>query len=283
MSNKKYVDIEKVFKEKNASAYKLTPSFIINYIKRILHEDVINDFQNRAANLRGFEYCKAAIKEVGVTVTYTGLEHTPTTGGFIVASNHPLGGVDGMALLDTFSNVRKDIRFIVNDLLKNLENFGELFVATNKLGSNAMENIRRIEAEFASDRGILIFPAGLVSRRTNGVIKDLDWNKSFITKSIKYGTPVIPVYCSGRLSNWFYNLSSFRKTLGIKANVEMLYLVDEMYDKVLDKIHVTIGKPIPASTFTKDTKPQEWANIVRDYVYELQNNATLTFEQFLQK
>ena len=277
---KKYIDIKKVFQEKNPGAYQWTPSFLVNYVRKIVHEDDLNRFQNSANDKFGFDYCDVALQEIGIGIQYTGLENIPKQGGFILASNHPLGGVDGMALLQVVGKVRKDIRILVNDLLKNLENFGDLFVPVNKLGSNATDNLRRIEEYYASTDGVLLFPAGLVSRRNDGIVKDLEWSKSFIAKSVKYNQPIIPTYLSGDLSNWFYNLSSFRKMIGIKANIEMLYLADEMYKQGKKTLHITIGKPIPASAFDKSRRPLEWAAVMRDFVYTLPNNANADFNDF---
>ncbi len=281
MLQKKYIDIHKIFKDKNPGAYKWTPNFLINYVKKIVHEDQINALQNRATNLTGFAYCAEAMKEVGMHIHCKGIENIPQQGGFILASNHPLGGIDGMALLQTVGTVRQDIRFLVNDLLKSLENFGELFVPVNKLGSTSLQNLRRIEEEYKSERGVLIFPAGLVSRRQKGVIKDLDWNKSFVTKAVHYNKPIVPVHLSGQLSNWFYNLSAARKMIGIKANLEMLYLADEMFAQKGKDFFITIGQPIEASVFTKDKKTNEWANLVRDFVYELSTNPNAMFANFI--
>ncbi len=273
----KLIDIEKIFKEKNPSAYKWTPGFLIRYIQKVVHENRINRFHASAQNLHEFEYLDAALKEIGSNITYEGLENIPTNGNFIVASNHPLGGIDGMALAQVVAKKRKDIRFLVNDILTYL-NFGKIFVPVNKVGGNALDNIKRIEAVFASDQNVLIFPAGLVSRRNNGVIKDLEWSKSFIAKAVKYKKDVIPVFIKGSLSNWFYGLSSFRKKIGIKANIEMLYLADEMFAQCNKNIHIKIGKPISYAVFNKSKNTKEWAQIFKEHVYKLENNLNTPFE-----
>jgi putative hemolysin len=278
VEQKKFIDIEKIFKEKNPSAYKWTPSFIIRYIKRVLHEEDLNNFQKSSDTLFEFDYCDATVKEFGLKVIIKGLENIPKEGGFIAASNHPLGGIDGIALLQAIGKERKDIVFLVNDILKNLKNFGELFVPVNKLGSTSLDNLRRIEAEFASDKGVVLFPAGLVSRKIDGVVQDLEWNKSFITKAQKYNKPVVPVHLSGQLSNWFYNFSSFRKMLGISLNLEMLYLADEMYKQRGTTFTITIGKPIEASKFGKHLGAKEWAEAVRKHIYVLAKDASAIFK-----
>jgi putative hemolysin len=278
-----FVDVHRILKEKNPSVYKFTPSFVLSYLKRIVHQDEINEFQEKAQNLFGLDYLDACISKVGARITYSGLENIPAENGVLLASNHPLGGLDGMALMQVVSKKRKDIRFLVNDILIYLRNFGELFVPVNKTGENPRAYISRIDQTFGSDNCVLTFPAGLVSRRKKGVIKDLEWSKSFIASAIKYKKPVVPVLIDGRLSNWFYNLSAFRKFIGVKANIEMMYLADEMFKQRNQKIHIIFGEAIPWEYFDKSKTHKDWADIMRDYIYELNLNPMLTFNEFVTK
>jgi 1-acyl-sn-glycerol-3-phosphate acyltransferase len=275
-----FIDLDKIIKDKSPGAYKWMPGFLIRYLKRVIHQDRLNAFQGRAQHLKGLDYCAATIEELNVNIATSGLHHIPSQGGFILASNHPLGGIDGIALIHVIGKLRADVRFLVNDLLTRLQGFGEIFVPVNKVGSTSMDNLRRIETEFASDRAILIFPAGLVSRKLKTGIKDLAWNKSFVVKTIKYQRPLIPVYIGGQLSSWFYGLSKVRKALGIKANIEMLYLADEMFALEGTQLNITIGKAIPYQTFDLTRTTLEWAQCLRDFVYTLQYNHDADFGDF---
>lgn len=267
----KFIDIDSIFKNKNPLLYKWLPRFVINWIKRTVHESEVNDFIVRHGHKKEFEFVNAILERFDPAVTFTGLENVPEKGGVIIAANHPLGGLDAMALLQTLGEKRKDLKFIVNDILLQLKNLNELFVGVNKHGKNSNHIAGYIDTLYASDQCILIFPAGLVSRKQNGVIKDLEWKKSFISKSKKYNRTVIPVHIEGRNSNWFYNLALFRKKLGIKANIEMFYLVDEMFHQKGKNIHIQFGSPIPSETFTKERSDSEWAQYVKNKVYALGN------------
>jgi len=270
---KKFIDIEGVIKEKNANLLRFMPGFLIRYLKKILHQDEINSFIDRHGHLTSFDFVEAIIKEFGVKVDIRGLEHYPAQGGCIVASNHPLGGLDAMALMDAIGKKRKDIKFIVNDVLLKLKNLEDLFIGVNKHGKNSAETLDTIDSLYASDITMLIFPAGLVSRKQNdGTIKDLIWKKSFITKSKKHERDIIPVHIKGNNTRFFYNLARLRGKLGIKANIEMFYLVDEMYKQKGHHITVTFGKSIPASVFTKEKTDQEWAQLMREHIYKLKDN-----------
>lgn len=266
----KFVDIEKAIGGKNPRLLRLLPGFLLRYIKRTVHQDELNDAVYRNRHRFSHDFVDAAMEEFGVKTQVVGIEHIPAEGGVIVASNHPLGGLDGIALMDVVGERRKDIRFFVNDLLMALKNFAPIFVPVNKHGKNSSEYTQKFEEIYASDHCLLIFPAGLVSRRQEKrVIEDLVWKKSFIAKAVQYQKDIVPVYIDSRNSNFFYNLAYWRKKIGIKANIEMFYLVDEMYRHRGKTITFTFGEPIAWTTFTKDHSNEYWADRVKQHTYAL--------------
>lgn len=270
--NKVLIDIDKVFKSKNPRLYALLPGFFFSWLKRTVHQDEINDFILRNGHLYDFEFVKAILMEFGATVEVQGLDHIPTSGGFVVAANHPLGGLDAMALLGSVGQKRSDVRFIVNDILLKLENLKGLFIGVNKHGRNDAQIHKSLDELYASGSGVLIFPAGMVSRKKQGTIRDLEWKKSFIIKSKKNGIPVIPAFIDGENSPFFYNLSNIRTSIGIKANIEMLYLPDEMYRQKGKTIRIIFGKPVPSTSLENPSNEREWADKIKSMVYELESN-----------
>ena len=272
-----FLDIERVFSNKNPRLAKSLPGFIFRFLKMIIHQDELNHFIFTHRNEWGLDYAAAILKDFRIDTEVTNNRYFPVGGRYLLASNHPLGGMDGIGLIHEAGKVRRDIVFPVNDLLMNLPNLYELFIPINKHGSNA-ENIRLFNETFASDILILYFPAGLVSRKQKGVIRDVEWKKTFLTKARTYNRDILPVYISGRNSDFFYNLANLRKKLGIKANIEMLFLVNEMYKYSGKKITITFGKPIPISKFDKSKSDQEWAAILREHVYKLEANPDEEFE-----
>jgi len=260
------IDIENVFRTKNPKLAWWIPGFVFSFLRRIIHENEINDFLFSNRDYYGLDFVDAIIKGFGAIIEVKGVENIPLTGRYIIASNHPLGALDGVALMQVIGKVRRDIVFPVNDLLMYLPNLQELFIPINKHGSNT-ENIELIHNTFNSDKLILYFPAGLVSRKQKGSIKDLEWKKTFISKAKQYNRDIIPVYIQGKNSNFFYNLASVRKKLKIKANMEMMFLPDEMYRQKNKMIKITIGSPIPVETFDKRYNFAEWAGKVKDYIY----------------
>lgn len=270
--SEKFINIEKAIASKNPRLLKLLPGFILRYIKRVIHQEELNDAIYRNRHRHDIDFVNAAMEEFGANTSVQGGENIPREGGVIMAANHPLGGLDGIAFMKVAGQYRHDIRFFVNDLLMALKNFAPIFVPVNKHGRNSSEYTQKFEEVYASDACLLIFPAGLVSRRQeHKVIKDLMWRKSFITKSIQYQKNVVPVYIDGHNSKFFYNLAYWRKKIGIKANLEMFYLVDEMYRQKGKTISFIFGEPISWQTFTKDKPAEYWAGRVKDHVYALRS------------
>ncbi|MGK0406747.1 MAG: putative hemolysin [Roseivirga sp.] len=266
----KYIDIKAVIKGKNPALAKWLPSFVVNYIKRIIHQDEINHVMTLNGDKVGLDFVRGSLETLKVKIEVEGLENIPNEGGFIMSSNHPLGGLDGFAFMKAVGEVREDFQFLVNDILLNVGNLSPLFIPVNKVGSNARAALKVIDETYSKEIPILVFPAGMVSRMTDeGEITDLVWQKSFIAKAKSYKKDVIPVHISGENSRWFNNVSRWRTKLGIKANLEMFYLVDELFKKKNSTIKVTIGKGVSYADFDKSRNLNEWAMFMREKTYAL--------------
>ena len=268
----KFIDIEKVIKDKNPKLLKWLPKFVVNYLKRTLHQEEVNEILDDFKDIYDYEFCVSLLNRFDIKVNVEGQENIPLTGGFIFASNHPLGGMDAMALVKVIEPYRKDVKFIVNDILLNLKNIKNLFVGVNKHGGNTKDSLQLIDDLFGSDKAVFVFPAGLVSRRKKGVVADLEWKKTFITRAKKHNKTIIPVFVEGELSNFFYRLSNLRSTLGLKANLEMLYLCDESFKQRDKTLNIIFGKPIPSSHFDNSKNDKEWAKWMEEKVHAMKNN-----------
>ncbi|MDY0342213.1 MAG: glycerol acyltransferase [Lentimicrobium sp.] len=262
------IDLEKVIAGKSPRLLKLIPGFVLRYLKRVIHQDELNGMLRRHHDLLGQEFLRAILVDFGVNIQVKGRENLLLSDRFVVASNHPLGGLDGMALIQEIGKTRPDVITPVNDFLMLLPNLAPVFIPVNKHGSNAA-NIEIFNQTFKSGRAILYFPAGLCSRKIRGEIVDLEWKKTFLSKARSYNRDILPVHVSGRNSNFFYNLANFRKRIGLKANIEMLYLVDEMFKQHDKNIIITFGKPIPIGVFDKSHTDAQWAEKLKKYIYKL--------------
>ncbi|OQY03950.1 MAG: glycerol acyltransferase [Bacteroidetes bacterium 4572_117] len=278
--NKLFIDTDDIIIKKNQRLYNLIPSFIINYIKRIVHQDELNYIIETYKDYQGLDFNKVVLDDYfGIKTTAIGQENIPKHGRYILAANHPIGGIDGMLFMQEAGKIFGPTKSIINDILLNIKNLTPLFVGVNKHGSTSREVFEAIDKTFLSDEQILIFPAGLASRKSNGKIRDLEWKKTVISKAIKYKRDVIPVHISGKLSNFFYNFARLRNLLGIKYNLEMFYLADETFKQKNKSFEVTFGKPISHKTFDKTFSHYDWAQKVKNHVYLLNNNPSEDFKQ----
>lgn len=267
--NEKMIDVTRLIASKDEKLLRWLPSFVIRYLERVLHQDEVNHLLEKAKDLKNSAFSDAAMEEFNITITSTGLSNIPKTGPLIIVLNHPLGGMDGLALISLLKNHRPDLRFIVNDLLMNLENLKELFIGVNKHGANK-KNIREdIANAFKSEQAICLFPAGLVSRKIDGVVQDLEWKRTFVTYARLHDRTIIPINIEGQLSPFFYRLCKIRRFLRIKTNIEMLYLADELFKQRNKTLQFTIGKPIKMNEFSPDQSDKDVANAIRKIVHEL--------------
>lgn len=267
------IDIDAILRSKMGSKAKWVPRFLVSYLKRIVHQDWLNTFILQEGEKEGVEWIRDCMEFCDIKIKVEGLENLPDDSDgkrYTFVSNHPLGGPDGLALgLVLGDHYDSRIKYLVNDLLMNLSGLAPLFVGINKTGKQSRDFPRMVEAVFTSNDHVIMFPAGICSRKVDGKIQDLEWKKTFITKSIETKRDIVPIHFGGRNSDFFYRLANVTKALGIKFNIAMLYLVDELYKNQHKEFTVKIGKPIPYEKFTREKTPVQWAALVRDIVYKL--------------
>lgn len=271
-SIEKTIDIEKILRDKMGKKARYVPRFVISWLKKIIHEDEVNRFLWENRKLEGTEWLTACVQYLDMTLDIVGAENLPDKHDgklYTFVSNHPLGGQDGVSLGSIIGqHYDGKFRYLVNDLLLNLPGLKPVSIGINKTGRQSRDFPRMVEAGFNSDNHLLMFPAGLNSRKLNGEIHDLPWKKTFITKSVETHRDVVPIHFSGQNSKRFYRIAKFSDRW-LPFNLAMLFLVDEMYRNVGKTFRITIGKPIPWQTFNKTKSPMEWAKFVEDRVYGL--------------
>ena len=269
MEKKKTIDLRRLIASKNEKLLRWMPGFVLRYLERVIHQDEINTLLEKAGELKDAEFSDAVMEEFNLTISSSGLENIPKTGPLIIVLNHPLGGMDALALISLLKNHRPDLRFIVNDILMNLENLSGLFIGINKHGINKKNVREEIEKAFNSEHAICIFPAGLVSRKINGLVQDLEWKRTFVTYARSLDRTVIPIKIDGQLSPFFYRLSRLRRFFRIKANIEMLYLADELFKQRNKTLTFTVGQAIKMNQFDTSLTDKEVASEIRKIVHEL--------------
>lgn len=281
MENTKFIDIEKILKEKAFKLYKKLPRFAINWLKKKLHEEDINRTMIELKDDTGLDFNRKGLEKLGAKVESINSHFVPKTGSIVIVSNHPLGGLDGMALIKAVGDIRPDIHFLVNDVLKNIKNYGDIYVAVNKLGATSAKYLRVIEEIFRSESALLLFPAGLVSRKQNGLVRDLEWKKSYVTQAIDHKRMIQPVFIEGENSKFFYNFALWRKRLGIKANIEMLFLPDEMFKARKETIKIHFSKPFDSALLDESKSHRQWSQLIYQYVYSAEFMKGIPFEEYM--
>lgn len=275
---KKTIDVNRILSDKMGTKAKYVPWFIINWLKRIIHEDELNKFLWITRDKVGIDWLKECVRYLRLTINIVGIENLPKKDDgkvYTFVSNHPLGGPDGVVLGAIIGeHYDGNFKYLLNDILLNLPALKPVSIGINKVGKQSRDFPRIVETVFSSDSHILMFPAGLNSRKINGKIRDLPWKKTFIVKSVKYKRDIVPIYFSGQNSERFYRIAKFSDTyIRNKINLAMLFLVDEMFKNIGKSFNIVFGKSISWQTFDKTRTPTEWANYVQAKVYELENEA----------
>lgn len=274
-------DIRAIIREKAPKAH--VPGFLIRYLERIVHVKQMNAFLRKYPDLEGYEFIRRVLdEELCCTASIEGVENIPTDNKPVIfASNHPLGGLDGMIIAQMIHESRKEkreLKVIVNELLMFMKPIAGLWAPVSKTGSLSKEQVLQQQAMWESGTDVMTFPAGACCRlqRINHtwLIRDLEWQKNFIQRAREYHRDIVPIYFEGQNSRFFYALAYIRKLLHIPVNIEMLYLVDEMYGARGKHFRVHVLPPIPYTTFDNSKTPKQWAQYVKSIVYASNNSCS---------
>jgi putative hemolysin len=265
------IDIEKLIASKNPRLLSYIPRFALRYLKRVLHQDEVNHVLT-TYRTPGLPFLHDLISYLNISYSVRGTERLQQGQRYLFVSNHPLGGLDGVIIMSAIGEIFPNIKFPVNDFLLWLQPLQPLFLPINKHGAQPAEAVKQLRECLNSDAQILYFPAGLCSRKIRGEITDLPWKRSFLKMAVEHKRNVVPMFFEGRNSNFFYALANWRKRLGIKVNLEMLYLSDELFKQRNSCFELRIGEPVPYETFTKEKSITAWVSLVRQKTYDLRNS-----------
>lgn len=264
------IDVEAVLTAKAPRLARHVPGFAIRWLRRTIHEEQMNELLERYWTLPPQEFIRACFRYWDVSYSIEGLDRLDPAGRYLFASNHPFGGMDGMMLADKLIDRFGDVRVVVNDLLLHLEPLRPLWVPVNKHGAQSADYARRFDEALFGELPVLTFPAGLCSRRRRGTVADLEWKTSFVKRAYASQRQIVPVFVEGRLSNFFYRFARLRELLGLKFNLEMLYLPDEMFSQAGRHFRIIVGEPIPAAELQAHASLREQADYVRKKAYFLE-------------
>lgn len=266
----KRIDIGGVLRAKNPSAARWVPRFVVRWVERLVCADRLNYILDNYGTRTPIGFVEGALEYIGVDYRLHGVGNLPPNARVLFASNHPLGGVDGMILAAAVDQIQPNVRLIVNDILLNIEPLRPIFVGVNKHGVQDCSFSQRMDALYASDSPIVNFPAGLCSRRDkNGQITDTPWRKSFVVRCLASNRVVVPTHVHAFNSPWFYRIARWRVQLGIKANIEMILLPRQVFYQKGRTVEIFFGQPI---TLDNSRTAAEWCDLIRERSYDLWNN-----------
>lgn len=264
------IDVESVIRTRLPRYSRFIPRPLIRWVERTIRQKEMNDMLDYTEGKTGAEFCSAVLEKLNITYTVHGAENLPADRRVTIVSNHPLGGLDGIAMIDFVASVYGEpLKFPVNDLLMAIEPLKPVFLPVNKHGSQSRQAGMAIDEAFRGDDPVIIFPAGLCSRRLKEGIADLQWHKMFVNKSIATQRTVIPVYFSGRNSSFFYNFAKLRERSGIRFNIEMVYLPREVFRCRDAHFDIYVGKPVSWQSLRGGSQAAAQASRIREMVYEL--------------
>ena len=264
----KTIDLEKAIRSSKSRFVSSLPRFAIRLIEKLVRQDEMNETIFRNRDKTGVPFVNDVLKEWNVTVDVKGGENIPESGRFVFVANHPVGGMDALSFLSAIHRFFPNVISPSNQLFNYIPNLHPVILGVNVFGTNTRDTVEKFNQLFESDAQIMIFPAGIVSRKKNGIISDPEWQKTFISKAIQYKRDIIPVFIEGRNSNLFYKVDRIRKFLGIKISIEIILLPREMHKQRNSTVTLNFGKPLPYQTFTADKTHSEWALFVREIVYK---------------
>ena len=264
-----YIDVKSVIAKKSAKLARWIPEFGYRFLRKLVHEEELNQFLSHIQGKTGIDFVRGALQELEISSQGFGLDQIPDQGRFIFVSNHPLGGLDGLVMMDRIAQKFPKLLFISNDILMNVAPLKSVFLPVNKHGRQSSHYARLIRDGFLSEAQLLYFPAGICSRKTGKNIADLQWDPNFVKKATNYQRDIIPVYFEGRNSDFFYRIANLRKNLRIRTNIEMVLLVDEMFRQKGSSLKIWFGEPIPWTRLDHSKSPQGWADWIREIVYNL--------------
>lgn len=272
------IDLGAVVRAKLGKRARFVPRALVRWMERTICADRLNALLEHNYPKTGAEFCRGVLKDLNVKIHVRGSENLPPVSQrrVVIACNHPLGGLDGMALIEYFTRYfGGEVHFVVNDILMAVKPLSDVFVPVNKHGAQSREASKRIDEVFAGDDPVLVFPAGLCSRLgDDGCVRDLEWHKMFVNRAVTSQRDVIPVHFSGENSRFFYKFARRRKRLGLKLNIEMIYLPREVFRSEGKTFTVTIGKPVSWQTLGAPRQAAEKAAQLRTAVYALADEAS---------
>ncbi|MBI9033028.1 MAG: 1-acyl-sn-glycerol-3-phosphate acyltransferase [Bacteroidales bacterium] len=265
----KYIDLQAIISKSDSKLLNSFPRVFVKLLEKLIKQEELNQLLTKYKSYEGIHFLPKVLEELNIKIDIEGLENLPESGKCFFVANHPFGVIDGLMLTRIVSEKYGDIKSIGNEAFMYVPNLKPMIAAVNVFGRNSRDYLLGLEEVYASNTPITHFPAGLVARKDNGIVKDSEWHKSFVTKALAHQRDVVPFHFSGQNSRLFHSIYRIRKALGIKLNLELSLLPHEIFNKKNKTFKVKIGKPISYKNFENTYSHKEWADKIRMQVHNM--------------
>lgn len=256
---------------------KIIKGAISKFADSIVHQEEINDFLETNSHLGSFEFIDEALENLNFdySVSHKDMENIPSSGRVVIIANHPLGGLDALALIKLLSKVRKDIKVVANDFLEVFEPIKPLLININNFKARQKkESIAKVYEALENEMALLIFPSGEVSRASAAGIRDKKWHKGFLKFAHRSNSPILPIFIGGKNSKTFYSVSTINKKLS------SLLLSNEMFKQKNKSIEIIVGEMIPNENITpKGIQQDKLIELYKKQIYNLKSKKSYFITQ----
>ena len=263
------IDIKNIIKTGSSIHLNKIPNFAFTLIEKIIKQDEINRILDKYSDYQEIDFLNKLIEHFNIKIEIEGIENLPENGKCFFVGNHIYGFLDGLIILKIVGEKYGNLKFIGNEVFLLIPNLRPMVAAVNMFNKSPKEYLLALNEVYKSDLPITHFPNGFVSRIYKRKVKDKYWKKSFIVKAVSCERNIVPIRFYGRNSNFFYTFFIIRRFFRIKAELETLLLPREFFNKRNKTIKVKIGKMIPYKNFDKSKSYSDWAQEIKELVYEL--------------
>ena len=266
------IDTEKLLKEIYPNFKLLNENkLVLGLLKRLLHEDDCNNVIRKHQHLNDYAFLDTLLHDLNFSykINTGSLENIPSVGRLLIVANHPIGTLDGLALVQLIRTIRPDVRIVANRLLLNVEPLQSIFLPVDVLSDkkNLKDSYKTMLDALKNEEALIIFPAGEVSRITPVGIRDGEWQTGFLKLAKKNRCTILPIHIKAKNSALFYLLSMLYKPLAT------LLLFKEMFNKNNQKIEFKIGSPIPYTTIAASSEThKQLSQRIRKHILYLGKN-----------
>ncbi|WP_144392010.1 GNAT family N-acyltransferase [Pleionea sediminis] len=249
---------------------------VTGVLRYLLHEKEFREFEASYPHLDGLDFVESVLDyfNFSYSISHRDRERIPAQGRVVIVSNHPIGSLDGLALIRLVSEIRGDVKIVANEMLMTLKPLHSVMLPVNNMnGKTPKQNFQAINEHLENEGAVIIFPAGEVSRMSFSGVKDGPWRSGFLAMASMAKAPVVPLFVDARNSIAFYLASMVYKPLAT------VLLVKEMMKQARKTVTVRVGNPIPFSNYDKlPTDKKETSKLFRKHLYRIAANKTPIFE-----